>query len=48
MSQSRTHDGIGLGLSICKGLIEEMKGRIWLESEKGKGTTFFFTIPKVK
>jgi len=46
MSQSRTHGGVGLGLSICKGLIEGMKGKIWVESEESKGTTFFFTIPK--
>jgi len=47
MSRTRTHSGVGLGLSICKGLIEGMKGKIWLESEEGKGATFFFTIPKV-
>jgi len=48
MSQSRTHAGVGLGLSICKGLIEGMKGKIWVESDVGKGTTFFFTIPKAE
>lgn len=47
MSQSRTHGGVGLGLSICKGLIEGMNGKMWVESEEGQGTTFFFTIPKV-
>jgi signal transduction histidine kinase len=46
MSQSRTHGGVGLGLSICKGLIEVMNGTIWVESDEGKGSTFFFTIPK--
>jgi len=45
-SHTRSHGGSGLGLVICKGYIEDMKGKIWLESDKGKGATFFFTIPK--
>jgi signal transduction histidine kinase len=46
MSQSRTHGGVGLGLAIIKGLVKVMKGKIWVESEEGKGANFLFTIPK--
>lgn len=37
--------GTGLGLSICEMIIQHLGGRIWLESEEGKGATFHFTIP---
>ncbi|MDH2907303.1 MAG: CHASE3 domain-containing protein [Candidatus Nitrosotalea sp.] len=45
-SLKRRHGGTGLGLVICKGIVEALGGKIWLESEVGKGTTIFFTLPK--
>ncbi len=42
---ARRRGGTGLGLSICKAYIEKMGGSIWLESEKGKGSTFYFSLP---
>lgn len=41
-------DSTGVGLAIVKKLIEEKGGKVWLESQEGQGTTFFFSLPKSK
>lgn len=45
-SLSKRQDSNGIGLSIAKKIVDLYQGKIWLDSEKGIGTTFYFTIPK--
>ncbi len=40
--------GSGVGLTICKDIVEQYNGKIWIQSEVGKGSTFFFSLPSAE
>ncbi|NOQ23753.1 MAG: response regulator [Bacteroidales bacterium] len=46
--KNKLYRGAGLGLSISKNLVNELGGKLWIESETGIGSTFYFTLPNIK
>jgi PAS domain S-box-containing protein len=46
LNKREDYPGTGIGLSVCEKIVQHHNGRIWIESEPGKGSKFFFTLPK--
>ncbi len=46
LNKKNQYEGTGIGLTICKNIVEKYNGKIWFESEENKGATFYFSIPK--
>lgn len=48
LNRQDEYEGTGIGLAVCKKIIQQYHGEIWVESIEGQGSTFYFTFPKIK